>query len=492
MVELVTVGTNGTQIPQDKLYIKPPAPFTKRQWSEVDLPELPDRPVKLSVAIMLAPWVPERVENVKKLLEQIPDATVIIAEYGKGIWHTAQRAWLALDPEATHHLVLQDDIELCQDFYEGAIKALTAQPNSLVSLYFVKASAVNGHWGFLPNAPTGLALCMPVPYIEPYLKWCRENISPDFPHDDYRFYFFAQNINKPVRFTYPALVNDLWFLSAHGQPRPDKRTSAFLEGSALDIDWNAGVDMPVPKGPSILRGLGETTKRVSVVMPFYKRIEFFRKALASNAQWLTRYNIEVVLVLDEPTQQQEVLALLAEYPKIKWRMLVNENDHEWRNPAKAINVGIRHAKGDYIMVCSPESVFVNDAPYAFLDDVRDNSFSVGMVKFLSDTQRLDTGSPLIWYGSIFAKKSHFEAVNGYDENLIGWGNDDNSLRDKFKNQLNLNMRVCYYIVLAHFESEAEREQRANGKSGKGGKDWDAPIVEYGRDFDKVILDTGFA
>lgn len=95
---------------------------------------------------------------------------------------------------------------------------------------------------------------------------------------------------------------------------------------------------------------------LSYVIPFYKRVELFQSALAVNLEFRDKA-AEVVIAVDEPESSKDVLELVHHYKKrIRFRVLVNQHDHAWRNPAKAINVGIRHALGRWVAVMSPESV----------------------------------------------------------------------------------------------------------------------------------------
>ncbi|MEU3600393.1 hypothetical protein ABZ714_16985 [Streptomyces sp. NPDC006798] len=53
----------------------------------------------------------------------------------------ARAAWAAIAPGASHHLVLQDDVELCADFARLVTEAVSRHPDTPLALY-ANSSAV--------------------------------------------------------------------------------------------------------------------------------------------------------------------------------------------------------------------------------------------------------------------------------------------------------------------------------------------------------------
>lgn len=188
----------------------------------------------------------------------------------------------------------------------------------------------------------------------------------------------------------------------------------------------------------------------SVVMPFYKRLADFERVLPLNAPYFERPDLEVVLSLDEPTEEHGVLDLIGRFPAIRWTMLVNDHDHAWRTPSRAINVGIRHAVGTYVLVVSPESAFVTDVPAIAHDLLACGSgfAAVGRVAFATYDELAAAGSldacyaatpPAVWgahasfrggqpYGSLCVERERLARIGGYDEGLVLWGGDDDNMR----------------------------------------------------------------
>ena len=122
---------------------------------------------------------------------------------------------------------------------------------------------------------------------------------------------------------------------------------------------------------------------LSVVLPFYQKLKEFKKVLPINSKFFQRNGIEVIIALDNPTEEKELLDFITHYPFINWKVVVNKKYHTWRNPSKAINVGIRNATKQYLMVMSPESEFFSDVILQLRMALRhnENCCVVGRVMF---------------------------------------------------------------------------------------------------------------
>jgi len=178
--------------------------------------------------------------------------------------------------------------------------------------------------------------------------------------------------------------------------------------------------------------------QLSIVLPFYKRVTEFQSALENNRKHLSK-DMEVVLVLDEPESEKLLLELMQSEKGVRWKAVINRLDHPWRNPAKAINVGIRNASSDTVFVASPETRWLNQVPQILWQGVQKEPemFHCGRIAF-ADPAAIKTPADFeehskgYTYGSICVKKAHLEAVRGYDESLVGWGADDDNLRARLR------------------------------------------------------------
>ncbi len=66
---------------------------------------------------------------------------------------------------------------------------------------------------------------------------------------------------------------------------------------------------------------------------------------------------ELIVVLDEPSEEGAFVEWARSFSG-NVKIIVNDVDHEWRPPCKAINVGIRHALGDYVVYVDPETLIL--------------------------------------------------------------------------------------------------------------------------------------
>ncbi len=220
--------------------------------------------VTLSTAIMHAPWARDRADTVRTLTHELRGAhrvTVVQDTKREGIWPTARRAWMAAS--GTHHLVLQDDAELCSGFVKQAMAAIESNPDAAISFFnfagkaATKARDMGVPWLDLAGHATALAVAMPSSWVHPWMVWCRDHIAPDFRHDDTRLQVWLAVTDRPMWFTIPCLVDHLGDkTSIAGNRPPLPRVAPWFLREPGQIDWT--------------RGLGDD--RVSVAMKSKKTI----------------------------------------------------------------------------------------------------------------------------------------------------------------------------------------------------------------------------
>lgn len=195
---------------------------------------------------------------------------------------------------------------------------------------------------------------------------------------------------------------------------------------------------------------------VSVILPFYKKLEEFKTVLPKNQLFFQRNGIEIVIVMDEDSEEIELIKFINLYPFINWKVIVNHQKHAWRNPSKAINVGIKNASKECILVCSPESEFITDAIYIMRKKLEyyPNHFAIGTVSFADIEETIFTKQRFIEYGSIMARKKDFYAITGYDESLTKWGGDDDNVRIRLE-MYGIKRLLLPEVKLLHKETPKE-------------------------------------
>jgi hypothetical protein len=110
-----------------------------------------DGALALSAAVMTHP---SREAEVRRFVERHPELDLRVAvDPRPGRGHslgTALLAWSMAEPGATHHLVLQDDVLLCEGFVELTFAAVRTHPDAAVSMF--------AEWGARAGGLVRLAL----------------------------------------------------------------------------------------------------------------------------------------------------------------------------------------------------------------------------------------------------------------------------------------------------------------------------------------------
>jgi len=218
---------------------------------------------------------------------------------------------------------------------------------------------------------------------------------------------------------------------------------------------------------------------VSVVIPYYKRLEEFRYALTYNHEQFSQVR-EVILVIDEPIANVAIFAFLKQYP-INFVFLMNSEKHPWRNPAVVINKGLQAATSAKCIIMSPESILLPNAIRLLVEGCTDDTYALGEVRFMTydtfENNRLPYMNTLlinagpdknvigpINFGSICCTKANFSKANYYDEvySLCGWGKDDDGIRSKLAA---VGVRkVLVKASLVHAEGPKEFQDRRKQSS----------------------------
>jgi len=228
---------------------------------------------------------------------------------------------------------------------------------------------------------------------------------------------------------------------------------------------------------------------ISFVLPWFHKLELFKQALAFNQRIFSQPGCEVVISMDEPSEEKELVKyVFAGLPAIKWRVVVNDKPHPWRPPCKAINVGIRQSYGDWIAVLSPETVIELPEPDFLLKLVGNENkcFYTGHLRFVKQLNMSEPFVPtdLFGYGFILCPKSWMQRVDGYAENRKHWGGDDDDIQDRLRktcgDKLTLSM-----IHLTHPEHGNTWAYAHEVTEPIGDQ---MPRYAWGRDFHRVALD----
>lgn len=181
---------------------------------------VPNQP-RVSVAIAAHP---NRAAMAHALAARLDREARIVWDTRRDEWGTHEAAWIAHEPTATHHLVLQDDAVPCQDLIAGTERLLARVPQDApVSLYLgdhhgyrgsdprhhavTRAVSLADHhdasWVTIPGTWWGVALILPVGLIGAMLEYCigRTEVY------DLRLTRWCQHANLTCFYPWPSLVD---------------------------------------------------------------------------------------------------------------------------------------------------------------------------------------------------------------------------------------------------------------------------------------------
>lgn len=298
------------------------------------------KPVRLSIAIMMHPSRHEHVERMIAALnfnrtepEDSRMITVCTDLWEEGVWTNGQKAWKShnLDPTATHHLVLQDDLLVCRDFIAGAEAALAEIPDDAFCSFFA-AYELRGEvvpWR-IDTVAWGQAIAAPASLCDEWIDWCSRHVRGEIRSYDRRFSLYTVKNHRDVWHTQPSLVEHIGayssLLGTGGRVFGRERYAARFIGedeSALSIDFTIGdSDLELGKierrktsvsayedyltGPGANGNAGDASASVSIMVVPIKKVQPYpdnpRKneaAVDAVMRSIERYGYNEPIVVDE-------------------------------------------------------------------------------------------------------------------------------------------------------------------------------------------------
>ncbi len=210
--------------------------------------------VRLSIAI---PQHPSRTEMVREMMKQLDlddrKMSVLVDHDLQGVWANSRLAWLDRDLDATHHLVMEDDVLPCRDLLAGIEQAVSFLPNKkLITSFFTeepwiyKAMSRGYIWAEAPWT-TAQALVLPVELVDEWIEWTDRWMGHIASiAADHRLVCWAITHNVDIWHSCPSLVEHLGAgtTTTTETGKPDFKTPGYSakfigeHKSALDIDWN--------------------------------------------------------------------------------------------------------------------------------------------------------------------------------------------------------------------------------------------------------------
>ena len=203
---------------------------------------------KVDVKIMA---VKPRRGMVLKMCEQLglSEAECVVYDdrpQGGGPQYTRKKCWFEPIPEGvTHRLVLQDDVELCDNFIETMNRIVNTHPDFIFTLYCPRVKWEHA----LPNSPYvvikgrnawGPGIMMPVYMIKPLYEFMDRELCPDFPRDDGIYSWYAEVEKIHIATTIPSTIQHLCPKDSTIGFNDGRKVSKVWRGRDLsDVNWEA-------------------------------------------------------------------------------------------------------------------------------------------------------------------------------------------------------------------------------------------------------------
>ncbi len=234
-----------------------------------------DEPLVLSVAIMHHPRRRDRIPALLAACRPLPVRVITDPEPDgpPSPLRTAKRAWAAIAPGATHHVVLQDDVLPMPGFAECLSRALAARPTDGVTLsvqqtsprnsYAVRRAALAGR-AFVRMSTVewtpALALALPAGQAEALARFLA-GLPDSLIDDDHLITAFSVKRDLHIVATVPNLVEhaDVVSLSVHGDEgrRP---VTVYDANWQIPPQWWAVAGVPPAASPEQAAGGGLTVE----------------------------------------------------------------------------------------------------------------------------------------------------------------------------------------------------------------------------------------
>lgn len=95
--------------------------------------------------------------------------------------------------------------------------------------------------------------------------------------------------------------------------------------------------------------------KVSIVMPYYNRINQLYLTLRTLEHWCKNLDVEVVIVDDASDQVCSPAPIIGKFDLNINLIEIKKEDKKWINPCHCFNIGFKEAKGEIIIIQSPET-----------------------------------------------------------------------------------------------------------------------------------------
>jgi len=197
---------------------------------------------QLSISVMAHP---SREAKFAYLRSRLGEDTPFAVDDGRGIIENCLHAWELHDPEASHHVVLQDDSIVCEGFkekaeafidrvhrqYKGGHKAFSFYFGARQALQQLAVAGMKQGYVIRRRPYWGVAICLPVPLIPEMIREVRA-MTGNEKHDDARIGNYLAQKGIAVFFPMPSLIDHSHGHSLVGDPGENRHAFAYIDRPA--------------------------------------------------------------------------------------------------------------------------------------------------------------------------------------------------------------------------------------------------------------------
>ncbi|HBV88698.1 MAG TPA: glycosyl transferase family 2 [Desulfosporosinus sp.] len=251
----------------------------------------------------------------------------------------------------------------------------------------------------------------------------------------------------------------------------------------------------------------EKNHKVSIIITTFQRTHLLRWGLYSLSLQTIPFDFETIVVNDGiQDNTEEICNEFKEKLNLKYIFTGQRNlqgDPIWRVPGFAINVGVKQATGDILVMCCAEMLHVNqtiekitvpildndkllgvpigkdDRTGALLESVEKNNGSVELETY-NKCINLDTRMPFL----MALHRSQFVEIGGYDEDFTGIAYDDRDFIDR------LMANGCRYYQTDAATAHLYHPRAEAYYQGGGPPEWDYNKNLYFSRLGKIVRNEG--
>jgi hypothetical protein len=172
---------------------------------------------------------------------------------------------------------------------------------------------------------------------------------------------------------------------------------------------------------------------LSLVFPIMNRTNILIQSIPT---WLGSDGFNELIIIDwsskEPVFTDPRIQNIIDDPRV--RIIRVENETHFLTPSFPLNLGISKASNKKVLKLDIDYKLTNPTLFDFINKI---SPLLNRSFFVTDFQFCKTTISII--GFILLNQDHFFAVNGYNENLRGWGYEDMDLYDRLSRLVQKNI-----------------------------------------------------